>query len=77
LSLSKALFLRTPQKGEFPPYCSGIVRLNDGPAISAQIVGVDVTKPEEIRIETPLKAVFVEQGEGEEKRTYLAFEVFN
>ena len=28
------------------PYCTGIVRLAEGPAISAQILGVDPTKPE-------------------------------
>lgn len=61
--------------GRNNPYCSGIVELNDGPAISAQILGVDVAKPEEIKIETPLKAVFVERGEGEKKQTFLAFEV--
>ncbi|NJN43803.1 MAG: OB-fold domain-containing protein [Anaerolineae bacterium] len=55
--------------GRDNPYCSGIVRLNDGPAISAQIMGVDVTKPESIRIDTPLRAEFIEMGE----RTALVF----
>lgn len=61
--------------GRNNPYCSGIVELNDGPAISAQILGVDVSRPEAIKIETPLRAVFVERGEGEKKQTFLAFEV--
>jgi uncharacterized OB-fold protein len=56
------------------PYCVGIVQLDDGPAISAQILGVDPTRPGEITIGTPLKVAFVERGEGEERRTYLAFE---
>jgi uncharacterized OB-fold protein len=56
------------------PYCVGIVQLEEGPAISAQIVGVDPSKPEEIEIGMPLTVAFVQRGEGEAKRTYLAFE---
>ena len=56
------------------PYCAGIVRLAEGPAISAQILGVDPTKPKEIEIGTPLTVSFVQRGEGEQARTYLAFE---
>jgi uncharacterized OB-fold protein len=56
------------------PYCAGIVRLEEGPAISAQILGVDVTDPAAIAIGTPLQATFVDRGEGEERQTVLAFE---
>jgi hypothetical protein len=42
--------------------------------ISAQILGVDVLKPETIRIGTSLRVAFVERGEGEARRTFLAFE---
>jgi uncharacterized OB-fold protein len=56
------------------PYCTGIVQLEGGPAISAQILGVDATQPEQIKVGTPLRAVFVRRGEGEAQRTYLAFE---
>jgi uncharacterized OB-fold protein len=56
------------------PYCAGIVQLEQGPAISAQILGVDATQPEQIKVGTPLRAVFVQRGEGEAQRTYLAFE---
>ena len=55
------------------PYCAGIVQMDEGPAISAQILSVDPSKPAEIEIGTPLRATYVERGEGEEKRTYLAF----
>ncbi|MBA7689622.1 hypothetical protein ES703_98130 [subsurface metagenome] len=44
------------------PYCSGVVELEEGPRISAQIIGVDVTKPESIKIGTPLTADFIERG---------------
>ena len=57
------------------PYCSGIVRLKEGPAVSAQILGVDATRPESISIGTPVRVTFVERGVGAEKRTYLAFEI--
>lgn len=61
--------------GRENPYCSGIVKLDEGPSISAQIVGVDVTQPEQIPIGAPLNAVFLERGEGEEAKSFLAFEV--
>jgi uncharacterized OB-fold protein len=57
------------------PYCAGIVQLDEGPAISAQILGVDPNTPVEIEIGAPLHATYVERGEGEAKRTYLAFEI--
>ncbi|MCB0193589.1 MAG: Zn-ribbon domain-containing OB-fold protein [Anaerolineae bacterium] len=56
------------------PYCAGIVELEEGPSVAGQILGVDVSKPETIKIGMPLKAAFVERGEGDAKRTYLAFE---
>ena len=55
------------------PYVSGIVELEEGASVSARIVGVDPTKPSEIQIGTPLTVDFVEFGEGEAKKTYLAF----
>jgi len=57
------------------PYCSGIVQLEEGPAISAQILGLDVAAPENNKIGTPLQVAFLERDQGEEKRTVLAFEV--
>jgi uncharacterized OB-fold protein len=56
------------------PYCAGIVELAEGPAISAQILGVDPARPEQIEIGTPLRVAFVQRGEGDQARTYLAFE---
>ena len=54
-------------------YCSGIVQLEEGPKISARITGVDIKKPETIKIGTPLEVDFLEKGEGENKKTFLAF----
>jgi uncharacterized OB-fold protein len=56
------------------PYVAGIVHLKEGPAISGQIVGVDPAHPEDIEIGMAVRATFVERGEGDERRTYLAFE---
>jgi uncharacterized OB-fold protein len=61
--------------GRDKPYCSGIVRLVEGPAISAQILGVDARHPEAIDIGSRLQVRFVERKTGPETRTFLAFEV--
>ncbi len=56
------------------PYCVGVVDLAEGPKISAQILGVDMLHPENIKVGMSLKMTFVERGPDEAKRTYLAFE---
>ncbi len=64
------------------PYCTGIVKTAEGPSISAQILGVDVSNPETIKIGSPLKAEFVERESwhfvrevAEVKRRVVAFRV--
>jgi uncharacterized OB-fold protein len=57
------------------PYVSGIVELDEGVRISARITELDVSKPAEIKIGTPLNVDFVKFGEGEVRKTYLAFRV--
>jgi len=61
--------------GRDTPYLSGVVELEEGVKISAQIFGLDAKKPEDVKIGTPLQADFVERGEGEAKKTFLAFRV--
>ncbi len=61
------------------PYCSGIVRLAEGPMVSAQIVGVDPKKPTSITVGAPLKVAFIERngaapGGEPQAKTVLAFE---
>lgn len=56
------------------PYCVGIVKLDEGPMISGQILGVDIAHPEAIKIGTRVKVAFIDRGEAEAKKTYLAFE---
>jgi uncharacterized OB-fold protein len=57
------------------PYCAGIVELDEGVKISARILGVDAQQPAGIAIGTPLTIEFLDRGEGEQKRTVLAFKV--
>lgn len=56
------------------PYTVGIVKTAEGPMISAQILGVDSTDPASIKIGTPLQVRFVDRGEGDSRKTFLAFE---
>jgi hypothetical protein len=55
------------------PYCSGIVQLEEGPRISARILGVDVRRPDSIKIGIPMQVEYLERGAGEHRRTFLAF----
>lgn len=61
--------------GRDNPYCTGIVELEEGIRISAQILDVDVRDAEEIKIGTLLRVEFVERGQEENKKTYLAFKI--
>ncbi len=56
--------------GRDNPNCVGIVKMSDGPMVSAEIFGFDLTQPDKIKIGTPVKAKFVERGEN----VILAFE---
>jgi len=55
------------------PYVSGVVELEEGAKVVARIEGVDGSKPETIKIGTPLKLEFLHRGEGENSTTFLAF----
>jgi len=59
--------------GRNNPYAAAVVRLDEGPWITAQLRGVDVGHPETIRVGMQLRAEFVQQGEGNCARTRLAF----
>ncbi len=53
------------------PYASAVVRLAEGPAITARLVGVDPRRPQAIRVGTRVRAEFLREG----GRTVLAFRV--
>jgi uncharacterized OB-fold protein len=56
------------------PYCFSVIKLNEGPMVSAQLVGVDETKPDTIKIGTPLKVKFLETEIKGELKVDLGFE---
>lgn len=55
------------------PYCVGIVELDEGPRISAQIMDMDLSQPAKIKIGTKLKMTTITRQEGEKGKTYLGF----
>ena len=59
--------------GRNNPYCSGVVELEEGAKVVARIEEVDTNKPEDIRVGMPLTVKFLHRGEGEDKKTFLAF----
>lgn len=56
------------------PYCVGIVKTEEGPLISAQILGVDPGQPESIKIGIPVKVKYIDREYGGVRKTFLAFE---
>jgi len=56
--------------GRDNPYLSGVVELEEGPRISARILGVDARRPEGVKVGLPLEVDF-SLAEGE--RPTLAF----
>ena len=57
------------------PYVATIVALEEGPRISAQLLGVDGKQPDIAWIGRPVQASFIDRGEGDKRRSYLAFEM--
>jgi uncharacterized protein len=55
------------------PYCVGIVELDEGPRVSAQILDVDLDAPEKIKIGKNLTMTTIERGEEDQRQKYLAF----
>jgi len=55
------------------PYCTGVVKLEEGPRVVARIEGVDAGDPESIKVGTPLEVEFLHRAEGEEEVVTLAF----
>ena len=58
-------------------YCSGVVELEEGVRVTARILGVDDTRPEQIKIGAPVTVDFVEAMHGGEKKTFLGFRVLS
>ncbi|MCK4387550.1 MAG: Zn-ribbon domain-containing OB-fold protein [Dehalococcoidia bacterium] len=64
-------------------YCCGIVELEEGAKICARISGVDTSKPEQIKIGTPVALDYVEATHAadptheEGERTFLSFKALS
>jgi len=56
------------------PYCFSVIKLDEGPMVSGQLIGVDESKPETILIGTPVRVSFIEtELQGGETRIDLGF----
>lgn len=56
------------------PYCVGIVELEEGPRVNAQILGLDLSNPAKIKIGTELVMTTVERGPEDARKKFLAFQ---
>jgi hypothetical protein len=56
------------------PYCFSVIKLDEGPMVSGQLVGVDESNPETINVGMPVKAKFLETEIKGENRVDLGFE---
>ena len=55
------------------PYCWGVVKLEEGPCISAFLLGADLTSPDSIKIGKPLEAVLSDKVSEEGERNPVTF----
>jgi len=44
------------------PYIVGVVELDEGPKVSCRIAGIDPSKPDSIKLKSPMKADFIIRG---------------
>lgn len=59
--------------GRDKPYLTGIVELEEGPKISARLLGLDPENPAKIKIGTPLEFSGIEIGDEDHISIQLAF----
>ena len=55
------------------PYCTAAVELDEGPRVVARVEGIDALRPQAITIGTQLQVCFLHRGEGDDRKTILAF----
>ena len=61
--------------GRDKPYLTGVVMLDEGPQISARILGLDATQPHLDWINQSLTVDFITRDDGDETRVDLAFRI--
>jgi uncharacterized OB-fold protein len=60
--------------GRDKPYCFSVIKLKEGPMVSGQLVGVNESKPDTIKIGMPVKVTFLSTEIKGETRVDLGFE---
>ncbi len=55
------------------PYCTAAVELDEGPRVVARVENIDTLRPETIIIGMRLKVSFLHRGDGDDRKTILAF----
>jgi uncharacterized OB-fold protein len=70
-------FMKNYGYGPKNPYVSGVIDLEEGPRVSAQVLGLDMEHPESIRIGTSLRVTFIEREENGSKKVFLGFEALD
>ena len=68
-------FMNAEGFGREKPYLTGIVELDEGPMISARLLGLDEKNPEKNKIGTQMAFATVEVGEGDSAYAQLAFQL--
>ncbi len=66
-------FMNEQGYGRDKPYLTGIVELEEGPKISARLLGLDPENPSNIKIGTALELSIIKIGEGDDLSAQLAF----
>jgi uncharacterized OB-fold protein len=67
-------FMRAEGYDRNNPYCSGVVELAEGARVDARIEGVAPNHPEKIEVGMKMTVKFLHRGEGDNLKSYLAFE---
>jgi uncharacterized OB-fold protein len=55
------------------PYCTAVIKLDEGPRVVARLEGVDAIHPESIRIGLPMRAKFLHGEADGDLKTSLVF----
>jgi len=55
------------------PYCTGVIKLDEGPRLNTPLLGVDAKKPETIKIGTPMEIKYLTAPNDKEKTDCTPF----
>lgn len=66
-------FMREEGYDRKRPYCTGVIKLDEGPKVVARIEEVDTLHPETIKVGMPMIAAFLHRGQGDQAKVHLVF----